>query len=347
MPRRRPLDGAVSSSLPSNATSTKDAGYPRQTQPPGPPSSTTAAANSEAAGTGRVSRELKEALGLAERKAGILAKQADDDIADLAADAGNAKPQSDTPHGGQPNEVDNGATPATPAVTAAASQAAPGAAVPEDAPTSAPATASPVPGESVQNEGRVSQEDATAGGEAEGGEEDPWFDDFFAKTKTAAEAKAEQEEHERKKAQAKKQAQGQSALEARLQAQKQAAEAKKKLELEKKAKKKQSDAAAKCAATKVNGQDHKPAAAKPEVEREAATSHELVVQRDRDKDIIVNRSKACWDSTWSHPCAGERRADGSAVFCHPCDAWVSVCEPYDHRDFELHCEKVGHYGWID
>eukprot|EP00928_Gymnodinium_smaydae_P061852 TRINITY_DN4582_c0_g2_i1.p1 TRINITY_DN4582_c0_g2~~TRINITY_DN4582_c0_g2_i1.p1 ORF type:complete len:673 (+),score=125.20 TRINITY_DN4582_c0_g2_i1:190-2208(+) len=58
-------------------------------------------------------------------------------------------------------------------------------------------------------------------------------------------------------------------------------------------------------------------------------------------------SAGTWDARWSHPCAGERRADGTSIFCYPCDDWIALGGAYNHRDFELHCEKLGHYGWID
>ncbi|CAK0840905.1 unnamed protein product [Prorocentrum cordatum] len=72
-----------------------------------------------------------------------------------------------------------------------------------------------------------------------------------------------------------------------------------------------------------------------------------IVAAAGEEDLRVRRRRTCWDESWEHSCAGELRADGSGIFCHPCGAWISTAEPYDHRGFELHCEKVGHYGWID
>merc|ERR1712137_1430073 len=47
--------------------------------------------------------------------------------------------------------------------------------------------------------------------------------------------------------------------------------------------------------------------------------------------------RTSWDLNWEHPCAGGKRSDGSAIFCGPCDTWISVNDPFDHRGFELHC----------
>ena len=64
------------------------------------------------------------------------------------------------------------------------------------------------------------------------------------------------------------------------------------------------------------------------------------------EDKLV-RLRVNWDSEWEHSCAGGRKDDGSAIFCCPCERWISTAEPFDHRGFDLHCETLGHYGWID
>jgi len=53
-----------------------------------------------------------------------------------------------------------------------------------------------------------------------------------------------------------------------------------------------------------------------------------------------------WDLFWDHPCAGDRRDDGSGIFCCACDHWVVISDPYDHEFFLQHCAKAGHENWI-
>lgn len=166
-------------------------------------------------------------------------------------------------------------------------------------------------------------------------DEDAFFDNFFSKPQAAPEpAKAPSPTQ-----------QGRSALEARLLAQKQAAEAKRKLEKERKVR-------AAEAKKKGHGTSAVTLVAQGEEGKMSEATHaapRALVARKEDvtADLNVCRRKQCWDSAWDHPCAGEKRQDGSAIFCHPCNEWFLVGEPFDHRDFELHCESIGHYGWID
>ena len=48
-------------------------------------------------------------------------------------------------------------------------------------------------------------------------------------------------------------------------------------------------------------------------------------------------SRIC--SVFSSHLAEAKRSDGSAIFCGPCDAWVTVSR-FDHHDFEIHCDWV-------
>jgi len=93
-----------------------------------------------------------------------------------------------------------------------------------------------------------------------------------------------------------------------------------------------------------------------EVEQEARGQHQhegsadgrqLAVAESRDSEpCTLRRLRTQWDPEWDNGCAGARRHDGSAVFCDPCQLWVTV-PPFDHEAFELHCEKAGHTDWID
>jgi len=229
-------------------------------------------------------------------------------------------------------------------------------------------------------ERRAKEEVERKAAEDEACEEDPWFDDFFTDAKKAADSKAEkqrqeeearlaaeraekakQEEAEEQKRQEERlrrnaeQEAGKSAMDARLRAQKQAQEAKKKLEKEKKKlekEKKKAEAQQQAAQGDDNsGGKHEAAQSKAPAEPKkqppaASPVRELVKAKD-DPVLTVQRRRTSWDSSWCSPCAGERRRDGSAIFCYPCDDWIYVGDPYDHRSFDLHCEKVGHYGWID
>jgi len=69
-------------------------------------------------------------------------------------------------------------------------------------------------------------------------------------------------------------------------------------------------------------------------------------EEDRDCPNAVQQLRTEWDRDWEHSCAGPKRTDGSAIFCDPCNLWVTV-PPFDHQAFELHCEKAGHTDWID
>mmetsp|Transcript_68788 Transcript_68788/g.155834 ORF Transcript_68788/g.155834 Transcript_68788/m.155834 type:complete len:877 (+) Transcript_68788:294-2924(+) len=213
--------------------------------------------------------------------------------------------------------------------------------------------------------------------QADEGDEDPWFDDFFSDTKKHAEATAakEQEQEEAKRAaerqqrereeaererkleeeRAKRKAaqeQGRNALEARLRAQKQAAEAKKKGEKEKK-KLVESRIKEEAKEKSKQPEQQNPSRQGSHVGLKAADKAEdiwsdaIVPAKDESVGRSLQRRKCGWDENWEHPCAGKRRHDGSAVFCYPCDGWITVGDPFDHRGFELHCEKLGHYGWID
>ncbi|CAJ1381888.1 unnamed protein product [Effrenium voratum] len=154
--------------------------------------------------------------------------------------------------------------------------------------------------------------------------EDAWFDDFFAKPEP-------EKENPRRAAQE----QGKNAMQARLKAQKQAADAKRRLESERPR------------AARERGrerEDLRPQPAQP-ARPEPATSSALVVSKEEPCSEL-QRSRDGWDQSWQHPCAGAKRSDGTAIFCGPCDAWVHVSR-FDHHDFEIHCDKVGHFGWID
>jgi len=167
--------------------------------------------------------------------------------------------------------------------------------------------------------------------------------DLNTKAEEAEAARIRAEEERQAAERSKQQAKGQSALEARFRAQKQALEAKKKLELEKKAKQKDAQATARVEAEFGDVS----AASSIQSKREGVSSQALVAQDENTKELNVRHARTKWDSGWEHQCAGERRSDGSAIFCHPCNKWISLVEPFDHCGFELHCEKIGHYGWID
>lgn len=82
-------------------------------------------------------------------------------------------------------------------------------------------------------------------------------------------------------------------------------------------------------------------------EKPAVLCRDVVAAAPEPEPQALQRVRQAWDKDFEHPCAGGRRADGSGIYCHPCAMWVCMAEPFDHRSFELHCEKVGHYGWID
>jgi len=210
------------------------------------------------------------------------------------------------------------------------------------------------------------------------GEEDPWFDSFFADTKRAADTQVQREreeqeariaaerklqqeaqdlEHQKReeeRAQRKAaQEQGKNAMEARVRAQKQAAEAKRKLEKEKRkaleTRKKvaeQQKADSNLEGMKAD-ETNKQAGNTLRPQQEGVKTDAIVAAKEDFIERSIQRRHVGWDENWEHPCAGDRKPDGSAVFCYPCDGWINVGDPFDHRGFELHCEKVGHYGWID
>lgn len=202
---------------------------------------------------------------------------------------------------------------------------------------------------------------------------DAWFDNFFAGTKNVTNSKMQREreventhyfvERTRKEAEEGSQdverlqrntaqEQGRLAMEARLRAQNQAAEAKRKLEQDRK-KALEAKRAAEQQRAEHLGREKVAEAAVQRLEHGAckvqATSENFAIilaTADSGKTSLqVRRTR--WDDNWVHPCAGEKRSDGLAVYCHPCDSWINIGDPYDHHGFELHCEKVGHYGWID
>jgi len=229
------------------------------------------------------------------------------------------------------------------------------------------------------------EQQSTEEGEAEDDADDDFFDDFFDSAKKAADAKAkkekeemakkEQEEQRRReehealeekrrleeKAQRKDtQEKGLSAMEKRLQAQKQAAEAKKKIEEEKKkklAEAKRKDEKQQQGLNSANGEKQAVSLESKSnrmaellgfrKQTEAAKCQDLVISKEDLPEQALRHLRTCWDENWEHSCAGERREDGSAIFCYPCNAWISMADAFNHRAFELHCEKVGHYGWID
>jgi len=218
--------------------------------------------------------------------------------------------------------------------------------------------------------------------EQEDEDDDGFFDDFFDTSKKATDAKAAKEKQdvakseaeerrkreelvaleatrrEQEKAQRKEtQEKGLSAMERRLQAQKQAAETKKKLEAERKKaseartkakeKRKENIDADKKVTNVIPGQQKVDLLASVRKKAEDTLRHDLVVVKEDLPDQVLSRLRTAWDASWEHSCAGGRRADGSAIFCYPCNDWIPMNESFGHRGFEQHCEKVGHYGWID
>jgi len=232
-----------------------------------------------------------------------------------------------------------------------------------------------------QEDGRESKAAKAAGREVEGGtsvdegEEDPWFESFFLDSKKLADAKAEEEvrhqEEQRRTAERSQkereeqseerkreeraqrravQEQGKSAMEARLQAQRRAAEAKKQVDRERKAaeKGKKAEAQRSPGKPRKDRSRESPATRSAQEERHEAPSRAIV--RAEEGPLVqesLQRRRTSWEENWMHPCAGDRKPDGSAIFCYPCDGWINLGDPFDHGGFELHCEKVGHYGWID
>ncbi|CAK9041614.1 unnamed protein product [Durusdinium trenchii] len=167
--------------------------------------------------------------------------------------------------------------------------------------------------------------------------DDAWFDDFFAEKK------------EKREAHQKAQEQGKNAMQARLKAQKQALEAKKRQDAERHG----SRPKAVTPSPKAVTPSARPEAKKPEPETrgqsepdERKESRALVVSKD-EPCLKLQKSRDSWEDSWSHPCAGAKRSDGSAIFCGPCDGWITLGSRFEHEDFEMHCEKVGHFGWID
>lgn len=164
--------------------------------------------------------------------------------------------------------------------------------------------------------------------------DDQWFNDFFAEPE-------EKQREERKAAQE----QGRNAMQARLKAQKQALEAKKKLEQERKKAAEKKDVASK------QPQEKRPAAPEtfqppPRPTSVTPTKPDALVLAKEEPCTKLQKSRDAWDAAWNHPCAGAKRSDGTAIFCSPCDGWITVSR-FDYQDFEIHCEKVGHFGWID
>eukprot|EP00913_Durusdinium_trenchii_P024369 g22878.t1 len=153
--------------------------------------------------------------------------------------------------------------------------------------------------------------------------DDAWFDDFFAEKK------------EKREAHQKAQEQGKNAMQARLKAQKQALEAKKRQDAERHG----SRPKAVTPSPKAVTPSARPEAKKPEPETrgqsepdERKESRALVVSKD-EPCLKLQKSRDSWEDSWSHPCAGAKRSDGSAIFCGPCDG------RFEHEDFEMHCEK--------
>jgi len=227
---------------------------------------------------------------------------------------------------------------------------------------------------------RKAAENEDAQDEAEDGEEgeDDWFDDFFDSAKKAADDKLAKEKKEaemreaaerkrkqeleiaeakrrvEEKAQKKEmQEKGLSAMQQRLLAQKQAAEAKKKLEEEKKkaleAKKKADEEKRRAEEVKLRVEmERKKAEEESRKKQEAVKCRDLVTSKEEPLQQL-QQVRTGWDQDWDCPaCAGGRRDDGTAIYCHPCQAWISLSAPFDHSTFDRHCqEKDFHYNWID
>eukprot|EP00927_Polykrikos_kofoidii_P057425 TRINITY_DN51568_c0_g1_i1.p1 TRINITY_DN51568_c0_g1~~TRINITY_DN51568_c0_g1_i1.p1 ORF type:complete len:952 (-),score=178.12 TRINITY_DN51568_c0_g1_i1:196-2682(-) len=85
---------------------------------------------------------------------------------------------------------------------------------------------------------------------------------------------------------------------------------------------------------------------KPTAQVRAGLAFQLTKVEEKST-LDLKRSKCCWDASWEHPCAGDRLADGSGIFCYPCNVWVTLFAPFEHTNFEAHCDQLGHYGWID
>jgi len=166
---------------------------------------------------------------------------------------------------------------------------------------------------------------ASAGNAPDKSDDEDWFDDFFDGAKQAADA---QRQKERDDAQQRVEEEV-----ARRKAQ-EAAEEEKRASLKKAAKKRQG-------AAEVNK-------AKEESKRKPVRQDDsFQLAQAKPEKQHLEKLRECWDAAWSHPCAGERRADGSAIFCFPCDDWVATITPFDERGFDLHCTQEGHTDWID
>jgi len=210
--------------------------------------------------------------------------------------------------------------------------------------------------EEMNSKATCSQQD-----DGEDEDSDEWFDDFFGSqttkrnvdTKEACQQQPQQQpQHQEEQQPSQKQPaqRGKDAMDARMRAQRKAAEARKRYDEEKQA--------ANVEKTVKQGHERLKTAQASEAEAKQPNSSKTarmssletsaVVVAGADKfEKAIQKRRTKWDSNWSHMCAGDRRADGSAIYCHPCNEWVITGDPFDHHSFELHCEKIGHYGWID
>lgn len=78
----------------------------------------------------------------------------------------------------------------------------------------------------------------------------------------------------------------------------------------------------------------------PEAEKEPAEGgHQEEPEAEAEEEHL---RCASWDTRWYNHCAGERRDDGTAVYCVPCAAWINLRMPFDHLEYELHCKGPSH-----
>jgi len=168
--------------------------------------------------------------------------------------------------------------------------------------------------------GKVDSVGPQAGADGGAGDDEDWFDDFFDTAKVAADAhraKANQEADRHVQA-----------------------------EMERRQAQEAADEAERAAAKKTRAKKPGDGTDKRR-ERKPAARSDLFSLAQKRADTHVGTLRTAWDETWSHPCAGERRPDGSAVYCLPCGLWISAVAPFDERGFVVHCSEEGHTDWID
>lgn len=61
--------------------------------------------------------------------------------------------------------------------------------------------------------------------------------------------------------------------------------------------------------------------------------------RRMDQDALAVARRTTWDADFDHPYAGALRANGSGVFCRPCQRWIATIG-FDTRAFVEHVEKA-------